>query len=131
MKPRKANYLIHRWLGLIVSLQLLAWSLGGFMFSVLEIENVRGERDVASLPYVPASSDVIEALPESIRPIVAALASRQPNHATVALVDRGVGPAWEIRSTSGELLTRLDPASSSGCCTPWITGAAMTAITRS
>ncbi len=38
-------YAVHRWLGLIVSLQLLAWSIGGFMFSVLDIENVRGELD--------------------------------------------------------------------------------------
>lgn len=111
MKPRKANYLIHRWLGLIVSLQLLAWSVGGFMFSVLEIENVRGERDVAAPPYEPIGRDAIDALPQSVRPVVAGLASRHPGLATVALIDRGVGPAWEVRSSSGELIARLDPAS--------------------
>lgn len=44
--PWKRNcYTLHRWVGLMVSLQLLAWSLGGFVFSVLSIDNVRGETD--------------------------------------------------------------------------------------
>lgn len=48
---KKNWYAVHRWLGLIVSLQLLAWSVGGFMFSVLDIENVRGELDQTSTDW--------------------------------------------------------------------------------
>ncbi len=108
MKPRKSTYLIHRWLGLIVSLQLLAWSVGGFMFSVLEIENVRGERDIGAEQFEPLSQHVITELPASIQSSIQSLSSAHSNLATVALIDRGIGPSWEIRSTSGELLARLD-----------------------
>ena len=42
----KSNwYLAHRWLGLVVGLQLLLWSVGGFSFSIMHIKNVRGELD--------------------------------------------------------------------------------------
>lgn len=43
---KKNWYLVHRWLGLLVSVQLLAWSIGGFTFSILHIKNVRGEFDI-------------------------------------------------------------------------------------
>lgn len=111
MKPRKSNYLIHRWLGLIVSLQLLAWSVGGFMFSVLDIESVRGERDIGAMPFEPMNRHIIAVLPSSIQPAIRELASERPDLATVELIDRGIGPSWEIRSTSGDLLARLDPES--------------------
>ncbi len=45
MMRRKTWYLLHRWIGLVVSVQLLAWSVGGFVFSVLDIHDVRGESD--------------------------------------------------------------------------------------
>ncbi|NOX58248.1 MAG: peptidase M4 [Planctomycetes bacterium] len=45
MHWKKKTYLVHRWLGLIISLQLLAWSVGGLVFSVLDIETVRGNND--------------------------------------------------------------------------------------
>jgi len=45
MRWKRNFYMFHRWIGLIVGLQLLAWSVGGFMFSILDIENVRGNLD--------------------------------------------------------------------------------------
>ena len=45
MHWRRRWYATHRWLGLIVSLQLLAWSVSGFTFTILDIENVRGNVD--------------------------------------------------------------------------------------
>jgi len=70
MKPRRTTYLFHRWLGLIVSLQLLAWSVGGFMFSELDLDNVRGERDIASTPFEPLSQSTMLALPDQVRAAV-------------------------------------------------------------
>lgn len=54
MKWKKTVYLSHRWLGLLISIQLLAWSVGGFMFSILDIDNVHGdwERNLAPPPPV-------------------------------------------------------------------------------
>ncbi len=42
---RKNWYAAHRWMGLIVGLQMLAWSIGGLAFSLLDIETVRGNAD--------------------------------------------------------------------------------------
>lgn len=109
MRPRKANYLIHRWLGLIVSLQLLAWSIGGFMFSVLELETVRGERDVAAAPFEPIDGAAISALPDAVRLTTRTLSSDRSDIATIMLADRGLGPTWEVRTAAGHLVARLDP----------------------
>lgn len=43
MHWKKNWYFIHRWLSLVVGVQLLAWSVGGFMFSILDIDNVHGD----------------------------------------------------------------------------------------
>lgn len=45
---RKRWFCIHRWMGLVVSLQLLAWSVGGFVFSILDIDDVRGDTNRAA-----------------------------------------------------------------------------------
>lgn len=44
-RARKTLYAAHRWIGLAVSVQLLAWSVGGFMFSVLALDDVHGDRE--------------------------------------------------------------------------------------
>lgn len=43
MSFNKASYAVHRWLALVVALQLLAWSAGGLVFSLFPIEEVRGD----------------------------------------------------------------------------------------
>ncbi len=40
MQWRENSYRIHRWLALVVGLQLLAWSLSGFIFSILDLDGV-------------------------------------------------------------------------------------------
>jgi hypothetical protein len=34
---------MHRWLGLVVAVQLLAWSIGGLAFSLIPLDDARGE----------------------------------------------------------------------------------------
>ena len=49
---------IHKWIALIIGIQILLWILGGFVFSVLEIEKVRGEHKAAEWtiqPFDPAN----------------------------------------------------------------------------
>ena len=43
---------IHRWLGLIVGIQLLLWTAGGLFFSLNPIAKVRGETEAAEAPPV-------------------------------------------------------------------------------
>ncbi|GAB4222619.1 MAG: hypothetical protein Kow0062_20870 [Acidobacteriota bacterium] len=101
MTARQATYLLHRWLGLVVGLQLLAWSGGGFLFSVLDIHAVRGEdasRGVVGRPLDPSL------LPASEFTSVEDLGGP----ASATLIDRGAGPRWELRDSAGVLLAVID-----------------------
>ncbi len=106
LKPRKFTYTAHRYLALIIALQLLAWSVGGFIFSVLDINAVRGVADAHMITNAPLDSNSINALPETIQAAIKDL--NNPDIAVVTLTDRGLGPHWEIRNTSSKLLLRLD-----------------------
>ena len=67
---KKRWYFLHRWLGLVVSVQLLAWSVGGFTFSVLPIGEVRGEGDA-----VEQDTEGLTVHDELIHPAAAVLAA--------------------------------------------------------
>jgi hypothetical protein len=41
---------MHRWLGFVISVQLLAWSVGGLAFSLLPLDDVRGELERRHAP---------------------------------------------------------------------------------
>jgi len=101
VKPRKFAYVAHRWLGLIVCVQLLAWSTGGLIFSVLAIDSVRGERDSTGSPpralTVPMDGGVGGVEDVEV--------------GTMTLIDRGLGPVWEIRDVDGKRIARLDTTS--------------------
>ena len=43
MSWKKRWYVAHRWIALLVGLQLLSWSIGGFMFSILDLDDVHGD----------------------------------------------------------------------------------------
>ena len=100
MRARKTTYLAHRWLGLIIALQLLAWSLGGFVFSVLDIRAVRGELNSVMIEAHPFD---LGSVPDHLRDAVgeAGVCAR------LELIDRGAGPHWEARDSGGRLLVRL------------------------
>ncbi|MCH7839625.1 MAG: PepSY domain-containing protein [Planctomycetes bacterium] len=60
---KRNAYLVHRWLGLIVGVQLLAWSVGGFTFSILDIENVRGNMDRTEDPAPTVRAERVQLSP--------------------------------------------------------------------
>ena len=103
MKPRKTTYLLHRWIGLLISLQLLAWSLGGFIFSVLDIDEVHGDNEVS---IREPSSIEIDHLPPAIADSLRAMEVERVSNAL--LIDRGLGAFWELRSADGSWLGRID-----------------------
>jgi len=79
---------IHRWLGLLMSLQILAWMGSGLYFALFPIETIRGEhltQEPAGLepvdfdnlvPVWVAWSNVVTALGEAAEPDSIALAER-------------------------------------------------------
>ncbi len=108
MKPRKAVYTAHRWLGLLVSVQLLAWSVGGFMFSVLPIDAVRGERDMNPVAADRLSNEALGALPAGLREAAGRAERRGGVVCSVTLRDRGLGAFWELIGPGDEVLGRVD-----------------------
>jgi len=113
MKPRKTTYIVHRWIGLIISLQLLAWSVGGFVFSILDIDDVHGDTE-ARMRQVGEMS--IESLPPLMQDSLREQGVESIGTATI--IDRGLGAFWEIRSSDGSWIGR---ANSSGNLTGLIT----------
>jgi hypothetical protein len=80
-------YFVHRWLGLFVSAQLLAWSVGGLMFSLLDIDDVHGDLDRTTKTAAPLPRDAI--------PVERALAVAEA--ATKAtLVERRGRVVWQL-----------------------------------
>ncbi len=108
MKLRKAAYLAHRWVGLIVSLQLLAWSLGGLAFSLLDIKAVRGERGAAEHAGV-LGEFAGEAAP--VARVVEAARAVSRDVAALTLRDAGLGVRWIAADSHGRVVAAVDPVS--------------------
>lgn len=86
-------YFVHRWLGLVVALQLLAWSLGGLTFSLLDIDDVHGDLDrvEAKPPPLPTAGIV---------PVERALADVD-DAVRASLVQRRSRLVWQIDKRDG------------------------------
>ncbi|MBI1234364.1 MULTISPECIES: PepSY domain-containing protein [Hyphobacterium] len=44
---------VHKWIALVVGIQIVLWVMGGVVMSVIPIERVRGEHNMAALPDTP------------------------------------------------------------------------------
>lgn len=66
MKPIIFFRKFHKWLGLIIGLQLLLWVVGGFVMSFFDIEEVRGEHRIA----VQAQADLTQPVPVTVNQAV-------------------------------------------------------------
>ncbi len=104
MKPRKSTYIAHRWIGLIISLQLLAWSIGGLVFSVLDINEVRGSNDSKMISMVGIDA---ESVPAVLQGVIDQLGDGETMIGSIHLINRGLGAYWEIRDIENELLARV------------------------
>lgn len=65
---KKNWYLAHRWLGLVVGLQLLTWSVSGFVFTVLDIEGIALRTPLVRLNVDDAPGEIYLKL-ENLQPI--------------------------------------------------------------
>ena len=115
MRWKKKLYFTHRWLALIVGLQLLAWSVGGFMFSILDIDNVRGDLDRNKRPPPPIIIEDVKLSPaEAIAAAVAAVAEGDfaPGDVTrISLGRRLGGLGYDLLDADGLPLASVDATS--------------------
>ncbi len=108
---KKNWYAVHRWVGLIVSLQLLAWSVGGFTFSVLDIENVRGELDHNPGDPPALRLDRVRLTATEAASAAAAAGVDLGSVREIRLRERFVRTVFEFSDSSGRPLGAVDASS--------------------
>ena len=86
----------HRWLGLVLGLQVVLWISGGLVMSAVPLERVRGEdrSQGAAPPSIPASTPLLS-------PTAAAKALGYPAVSGARLVWRLGHPAWRLETPAG------------------------------
>ncbi|GJL93384.1 PepSY domain-containing protein [Hyphococcus sp.] len=97
MTVKKWIVRIHKWVALIVGLQIVLWIAGGVVMSVIPIEVVRGEHKIEHYSVTPF--DVEELLPLN----AAAKAIGEPTIQSAALGEMLGEPVWRIVRQDGEL----------------------------
>ncbi len=118
MQWKRSGYLAHRWLGLVVGVQLLAWSVSGFTFTILDIDNVHGDFERNTDPPLPVRVDLavvspaeaLAALADSGIPgdSVTHISLRERFGQTVyELFDAGRHPLGAVDAVSGEFIARI------------------------
>lgn len=86
---------LHKWIGLIVAVQIAFWVIGGLVMVALPIERVRGEHRLAETPVV--ALDIASTVPLAD---AARAAGITPARAELAASPRG--PIWVLTPTEGE-----------------------------
>ena len=100
---------IHKWLALIVGLQVLGWVLGGVVMTVIPIERVRSEHHIAEFAPDPLPHEGLVDWHAA-----AAAAGMTPAEATLKSTLRG--PVWMLKGADGS--TRVLDARTGRLMTP-------------
>lgn len=91
---------LHKWIGLIVAVQIAFWVIGGLVMVALPIERVRGEHRLAETPMVQLDLASTVSLADAAR-----VAGIEPTRAELSASPRG--PVWTLTPADGEPM-RLD-----------------------
>jgi len=122
MRLKPTAYLIHRWLGLIIGLQLLAWSLGGLIFSISPINEVRGRTDAVTSEPIPldmanvtatpafAIAAAREAVDQAELEVVEVRLKSRRGRQVYDLLNSAGHPVAVVDGATGEVLPPLDAA---------------------
>lgn len=95
MKVLKLSTQLHKWIALVVGLQVLFWVGGGLVMTAIPIETVRSEHRVAEPKPEPLALGGLPALGE-----IARRAGVAPVAAELRATPRG--PAWTLQPAGGE-----------------------------
>jgi uncharacterized iron-regulated membrane protein len=96
VRARRFVRQLHRWVGLLVGIQVLFWVLGGFIMSVLQLDAVRGEHVRAQAPPVPLDAST------PLVPLDRLLADPRLTGATTATLHRWLGhAAYRVEGPAG------------------------------
>ncbi|MDP3801914.1 PepSY domain-containing protein [Brevundimonas sp.] len=95
MQMLRLSTQLHKWIALVVGLQVLFWVGGGLVMTAIPIETVRSEHRVAEQPPVPLALAALPPLDD-----IARQAGVAPAQAELRNTPRG--PAWTLKPASGE-----------------------------
>lgn len=95
MRLKRALLGVHKWIAVIVGVQLFVWTLSGLVMSFLPIEKVRGEDHIAAQTPVPldGATGLIGA--------DAAIAASGGGVTATTLTRVAGDPVWELRKADG------------------------------
>ncbi|MCU0625037.1 MAG: PepSY domain-containing protein [Gemmatimonadaceae bacterium] len=99
---------IHRWLGLLIGIQFILWTVGGLYFSWVDLDEVHGDHLIRPAPAVDVSGVTTTAAAavaalrarESLASVVSvdlAMVAGAPTYRVVATVDDGQGRTRRVR----------------------------------
>ena len=107
---------LHRWIGLFIALQLLAWSIGGFLFSWLPPEEINGEIVRLETKLVPPTNEILNtpqailaSLPKAQAQQVVATTLRQRRGRWVYELSDANGPRFWVDAHTGQPWQGLSP----------------------
>ena len=103
---------IHKWVALIVGIQIMLWIAGGLVMSTIPIEQVRGEHKIAATESLAAS-------PADLLALEQVTDQHEIGAISEAVLGQVLGaPVWRLKSADGETFVidassgdRLDPVS--------------------
>lgn len=99
---------LHRWLGLLMALQILAWMASGLYFAIFPIETIRGEHLTVPAPPPEASSLPGLVPPAEAWAVLAATLDGDPELTAISLLNRFDSTWYRISGRNGgQPFTRL------------------------
>lgn len=98
MKVLRLSTQIHKWVALVVGIQVLFWVGGGLVMTAIPIETVRSEHHVRK----PADAPLVL---DGLLPIGAVAAARGEPLSRAELKGTPRGPAWVLTPVKGEAIT--------------------------
>jgi len=94
---RKYSTLFHKWMGLVIGIQVVLWIAGGFVMSYYKIEVVRSEHNIAEPDLIAFSADY------PLAPINLVLAQVEGPVKEVKLRSLVDYPVYEVTLMSGQV----------------------------
>ncbi len=114
MQWARVSAKVHKWLALLMAIQILFWFVSGLFFAIAPIETVRSEHRIAELPIQPVSLNTAATGLQRIAELQAAAADkielRSLMGEPVALVSSGEARPRLYNLTSGRQISPI-PAS--------------------
>ncbi len=91
----KTSIQLHKWIGLVVGIQILFWVLGGLIMTAIPIERVHGDHHIGLAPKAAIA-------PDQVLPYAEVVKRAEFEVAKAELRGTPRGPVWIVDSVNGQ-----------------------------